>query len=103
VHAMAVASVTEISAISDRGFEHAIRAGIGRATETLRGVQGCWVKDMNVAISDGEITGYRVNLEITFLLEDPGEESERLRAAADETRTAGRAVPVEERPEAGGA
>jgi flavin-binding protein dodecin len=102
---MAVASVTEISAISDRGFEHAIRAGIGRATETLRGVQGCWVKDMNVAISDGEITGYRVNLEITFLLEDEDsdEESERVRAAADETRTAGRTVPVEERPEAGGA
>ena len=99
---MTVASVTEISAISERGFEDAIRAGIDRATETLRGVEGCWVKDMNVAISDGEITGYRVNLEITFLLEDPGEGSERFRAAGGETPTAGRRVPVEERPEAGG-
>ena len=100
---MTVASVTEISAISERGFEDAIRAAVGRATETLRGVEGCWVKDMNVEISDGEITGYRVNLEVTFLLEDPGEGSERSRAAAGETPSAGRTVPVEERPEAGGA
>ena len=94
---MTVASVTEISAISERGFEDAIRAAVGRATETLRGVEGCWVKDMS------EITGYRVNLEVTFLLEDPGEGSERSRAAAGETPSAGRTVPVEERPEAGGA
>jgi flavin-binding protein dodecin len=34
-------------------------------------VEGCWVKDMNVMIEDGNITGYKVNVEITFLLEGP--------------------------------
>jgi dodecin len=34
-------------------------------------VEGCWVKDMNVMIEDGNITGYKVNVEITFQLEDP--------------------------------
>jgi dodecin len=29
------------------------------------------VKDMNVMIEDGNITGYKVNVEITFQLEDP--------------------------------
>ena len=99
---MSIARVTELSAISEQGFEDAIQQAVSRATKTLRGVEGCWVKDMNVEISDGEITGYRVNLEVTFLLEDPGEGSERFRAAAGETPTAGRTVPVEERPEAGG-
>jgi dodecin len=33
-------------------------------------VEGCWVKDMNVMIEDGNITGYKVNVEITFQLED---------------------------------
>jgi hypothetical protein len=28
------------------------------------------VKDMNVMIQDGNITSYKVNLEVTFVLED---------------------------------
>ncbi len=67
---MSVARVTEISAISDTSFEDAIQQGITRATSTLRGVEGAWIKDMNVMISDGSITGYKVNMEITFVLED---------------------------------
>jgi flavin-binding protein dodecin len=66
---MSVARVTEISAIAPNSFEDAIQEGIARATSTLRGVEGAWVKDMNVVIEDGNITGYKVNLEITFLLE----------------------------------
>ena len=66
---MTVARVTELSATSQESFEDAINEAINRATKTLRGVQGCWVKDMNVLISDGQIRGYKVNVEITFELE----------------------------------
>ncbi len=66
---MSVARVTELSAISETSFEDAINEAVARATKTLRGVQGAWVKDMNVMISDGSITGYKVNVEITFELE----------------------------------
>ena len=67
---MNVARVTELSATSETSFEDAINEAVARATRTLRGVVGAWVKDMNVNIEDGKITGYRVNLEITFQLED---------------------------------
>lgn len=67
---MTVARVTEISATSQSSFEDAIKEGINRATGTLRGVEGAWVKDMNIMIENGNITGYKVNLAITFLLED---------------------------------
>jgi flavin-binding protein dodecin len=67
---MSVARVTEISAISETGFEDAIQQAIGRANKTLRNVEGAWVKDMNVMIEEGNITGYKVNLEVTFVLED---------------------------------
>ncbi|MDQ3912840.1 MAG: dodecin family protein [Actinomycetota bacterium] len=67
---MSVARVTEISAISDTSFEDAIQQGIARATSTLRGVEGAWIKDQNVMIENGSITGYKVNMEITFVLED---------------------------------
>jgi dodecin len=67
---MTVASVTEISAASPEGFEAAVREGIERANSTLRNVEGAWVKDMNVLIEDGQIRAYKVNLVITFILED---------------------------------
>jgi dodecin len=65
-----VASVTEISAASPEDFEVAVREGIERANRTLRNVEGAWVKDMNVLIEDGQIRAYKVNLAITFVLED---------------------------------
>ena len=67
---MTVARVTELSATSQESFEDAVNEAISRATKTLRGVEGAWVKDMNVLISDGQITGYKVNLAVTFQLED---------------------------------
>jgi dodecin len=67
---MSVARVTELSAISEQSFEDAIDQAVARATKTLRGVQGAWVKDQNVMIEDGNIVGYKVNVEITFELEE---------------------------------
>ena len=67
---MPVARVTEISSTSEQSFEDAINQAINRATSTLRNVEGAWVKDMNVLISDGNIRGYKVNLAVTFVLDD---------------------------------
>ncbi len=67
---MSVARVTELSVISETSFEDAVQQGVRRATSTLRGVEGAWIKDQNVMIQDGNITGYKVNMEITFVLED---------------------------------
>jgi flavin-binding protein dodecin len=67
---VAVARVTELSAVSGSSFEDAGQQAIDRANKTLRNVEGCWVKDMNVLIEDGNIKGYKVNVAITFVLED---------------------------------
>jgi flavin-binding protein dodecin len=67
---MTVARVTELSATSDQSFEDAVNQAINRATSTLRNVESVWVKDMNVMIENGNITGYKVNLAITFVLEE---------------------------------
>jgi dodecin len=67
--AMSVARVTELSATSETSFDDAINEAVTRATKTLRGVEGAWVKDQNVLIEDGNIKGYKVNVEVTFLLE----------------------------------
>jgi flavin-binding protein dodecin len=64
-----VARVTEISATSDTSFEDAIKIGLERATQSLRGVRSAWVKEQEVQVADGgSITGYKVNLLVTFVL-----------------------------------
>ncbi len=66
---MSVARVTEISAESPDSFEDALRTGIERANQTLRNVKGAWVKEQQVAVENGKITAYRVNILVTFVLE----------------------------------
>jgi flavin-binding protein dodecin len=67
---MSVAKVTEISATSTKGFEDAIKTGIARATKTLKNVKGAWVNGQKVEIENGKITKFRVDLKVTFVLED---------------------------------
>lgn len=65
-----VARVTEISARSTDSFENAVKVGIARATQTLRGVRSAWIKEQQVTVNDeGEIAEYQVNLMVTFVLE----------------------------------
>lgn len=65
-----VARVTEIIASSSEGFDQAVQAGIARAARTLDNVTGAWVQDHKVTVVDGEISEYRVNLKVTFVLND---------------------------------
>lgn len=67
---MSVARVVEISSTSTKGFEDAIVQGIARANKTLREIRSAWVKEQEVEVSNGKITAYKVNLKVTFVLED---------------------------------
>ena len=66
---MAVARVTEIIASSKKGFEDAVNEGLTRASKTLRGITGIHVVSMKAAVEDGKISEYRVQMNITFILE----------------------------------
>jgi hypothetical protein len=68
--AMAVGRIIEISAMSNESFDDAVRQGIARASKTLRNITGAWVKDMRIEVKDGNVTGYQVNMQLTFLMED---------------------------------
>lgn len=67
---MSVARITEITAESTKSFEDAVQSGIARANKTLKNVRGAWVKDQKVTVDNGKISMYRVNLKVTFVLED---------------------------------
>lgn len=66
---MAVAKIIEITAQSSESFEDAIRQGVAKASETVRNIEGAWVKEQKVVVENGNITGFRVDLKVTFVLD----------------------------------
>ena len=67
---MTVARITEISSVSNASFQDAIEQGVARANKTLKNVKGAWVKDQEVTIDNGKVSGYKVILKVTFVLSD---------------------------------
>ena len=67
---MSVAKVTELSCTSTESFEDAIRQGIDRASKTLRGVRGAWVKEQRVNVNRDGVVEFQANILVTFILED---------------------------------
>ncbi|HLR87967.1 MAG TPA: dodecin family protein [Wenzhouxiangella sp.] len=66
---MSVAKVVEITAESTESFDDAIKRGINRANKTLKNVRGAWVAEQKVEMEGGQISVYRVNLRVSFILE----------------------------------
>ncbi|MFZ2095362.1 MAG: dodecin family protein [Anaerolineales bacterium] len=68
---MSVARVTEIKSSSTKSFDDAIKEGIARANKTLKNLRGAWIENQEVVINDkGQISEYRVQMKVTFILED---------------------------------
>ena len=67
---MSVAKVIEVSASSATSFEEAINEGISRACDSVKNVRGAWIKEQKVSVKDGRITEYRVNMQVTFVLDE---------------------------------
>lgn len=65
---MAVAKTIEIISSSSESIEAAIRDGIAKASETVKGIEGAWVQDTKVIIRDNRVAEWRVSLKITFVV-----------------------------------
>ena len=68
---MSIARVTEIKSSSRVSFDDAIKKGIARASKTLKNVRGAWIWNQEVLVDKkGKVSEYRVQMKITFILED---------------------------------
>jgi flavin-binding protein dodecin len=68
---MSIARVTEIKSSSRISFDDAIKKGISRANKTLKNVRGAWIWNQEVLVDkNGKVSEYRVQMKITFILED---------------------------------
>jgi hypothetical protein len=68
---MSIARVTEIKSSSTVSFDDAIKAGVVRVSKTITNVRSAWIENQEVLIdNNGQITEYRVQMKVTFILED---------------------------------
>jgi len=68
---VSVAKVIEITSTSPGSFEDAIRKGIAKAQKTIDDVRGAWISEQKVVLDEnGNIKHFRVDMKLTFILED---------------------------------
>ena len=64
-----VAKVIQLVGSSDQSFSDAVRVAVSQASETIRGITGVDVVSSQAVVSDGNITQYRVTVNIAFGIE----------------------------------
>jgi dodecin len=67
---MPIVRSIEVIAQSSKGFDDACREAVKEAAKTLRGIRSFWIKNAECIVEGDQITTYRVNGKISFLLED---------------------------------
>lgn len=66
---MEVAKVIELSAASTNSMEDAVKSGLKKCAETVKNIKGAWVNEVTVKTDpQGNITEWRVNLRVTFVV-----------------------------------
>lgn len=66
---MAIVKVIELIAESEKGWEDAAQEAVGAAAKTVRNIKTAYVKDMQAIVENNRITRYRVNVQVTFLVD----------------------------------
>ncbi len=66
---MAVAKVIELMA-DGKTMESAVQNAVDSASKSLRNVTGVYVNEIKGLVENGQVTGYRVNCKVTFVVDD---------------------------------
>lgn len=67
---MSVVKVIEVNASSPTSVEDAVRTGLAKCAETVKNIKGAWINETKVVTDGGgNITEWRVNLRVSFLVE----------------------------------
>jgi flavin-binding protein dodecin len=68
---MSISRTTEVKSSSKVSFDDAMKKGIARAQKTLKNVKSAWIWNQEILLDDkGNISEYRVQMKITFMLEE---------------------------------
>ena len=61
--------VIEVLAESDKSWEDAAEQAVERASKSVHGIKSLYIKEMEAKVENNKITRYRINGNISFLLD----------------------------------
>lgn len=61
--------VIEVIAESNKSWEDAAANAVTRAGKTLKGIKSIYIKDMQAKVENNKIILYRINANISFMLD----------------------------------
>ncbi|GJL68854.1 MAG: hypothetical protein NPIRA06_14890 [Nitrospirales bacterium] len=61
--------VIEVLAESDKSWEDAASHAVIQAAKSVHGIKSIYIKDMEAKVENNKITKYRINANISFLLD----------------------------------
>lgn len=67
---MSIAKVIEVLAQSEKSWEDAAQEALRQASKTVRNIETIYVKEFQAVVQDNQISQYRINAKITFLVEE---------------------------------
>ena len=66
----AMVKVIEVLAQSDKSWDDAAKVALAEAKKSVRNIQSIYVKEFQAVVENDQITNYRINAKISFLVED---------------------------------
>ena len=67
---MSIAKIIEVNASSTTSMEDAVKNGLKKTSETVKGIKGAWVNEIKVVTDgDGNVTEWRVNMRVSFVVQ----------------------------------
>ena len=63
---MAIVKVIEVLANSEKSWEDATKQAVKQAAKSVKNIRSAYVAEQSVVVNDNEVTEFRVNLKISF-------------------------------------
>jgi flavin-binding protein dodecin len=67
---MAIVKVIEVLAQSNQSWEDATRQALAETAKTVRGIQSIYIKEFQAIVENDQISVFRVNAKISFIVEE---------------------------------
>ena len=67
---MPIVKVIEVLAQSAESWEDATRQALKEASKTVDNIENIYIKEMQAVVENNQITKYRVNAKISFLVKE---------------------------------
>lgn len=67
---MAIVKVIEVIAQSDESWEDAAQIALKEASKSVRNIEQIYVREFQAIVENNQITKYRLNAKVSFLVEE---------------------------------